>query len=892
MPWVARAFVHRRPGILQKLRLLLCGLGVNQKPQESDDSACNSIEDVFFVVNGQNVVPQSGTETFNVTINKPPTDLKTANVTFSDQNPSYEYQVGNTMDPTRGTTDMSDASLGEFFARPVKIATYSWAIGQPLFEEFNPWTLFFTNPRVINRISNFNLLRCKLNVKIVINGNGFHYGRALASYQPLHILDEFTIDRPFFTQDIVAASQRPHIYIDPTTSQGGTLELPFFWYRANLNIPNTEWINMGRMFIQSLNALKHANGATDSVTVSVFAWASEVTLSQPTASNPGSISPQSGMESDEYGTGPVSKPASIVERISGMLTRAPIIGPFARASEIAAGAVKNIAMMAGYCRPAVVADVVPYRPAYLGNMANVNVPDSCSKLSLDIKQETTVDPRTTGLSDVDEMEIAPYAMRESYLTQFSWAIADTSEKLLWNAYVSPIQYALQTAGAENEIHMTPMCHAVAPFAFWRGTMKYRFQIVASSFHKGRIKVVYDPHFPVTNEYNTNYTYVLDIAENKDFTIEVGWGNANNYCRAFGISDAVERFSDTVLGSTQSSFSNGIITVYVVNELTTPNSTANNDISVNVFVSACPDFEVAGPSEGNIQNLVWNLPPTVVAQGAIEPQSGIESAPMVADSENTDMPSTPIAEETTQTLGSTPLEQSDPTPSIYFGEDIRSFRQLLKRYCYFSTRTQNATGFLVNIWYNPKFPYYRGAAPGAVNTVSTNPYNVCKMTLLNWIVPAYVGWRGGIRYKCIISGDTDPGSGERALYVRRHQSFPVNTPYGSSISTIDASTEDASVLQLVNAKPATVQGAHGTYQQGNSVLEFDLPYYRQERFLYAKKKNYTANTTGSTTFGVEMTSNHDALGQITAIDYHVAASDDFNCFFFGGVPVCWFVGDTD
>lgn len=204
-------------------------------------------------------------------------------VSFKDQNPSYDYSVASVNDSTYSIVDNDDADLGNFFSRPIKIQSFDWGTGTTLFEVFNPWTNFFENPRVLNRISNFALLRAKLCVKVVINGNGFHYGRAILSYNPLPTLDQFTVDRGFFEADIVESSQRPHIYLDPTTSQGGSMTLPFVWYDNYMEIPDQEWRNMGELTLHTMQMLKHANGASDSVTVSVFAWAEDVALAVPTS---------------------------------------------------------------------------------------------------------------------------------------------------------------------------------------------------------------------------------------------------------------------------------------------------------------------------------------------------------------------------------------------------------------------------------------------------------------------------------------------------------------------------------------------------------------------------------------------------------------------------------
>jgi len=114
------------------------------------------------------------------------------NVKFSDAREDYTLDLSGESDPTRWGQYSYDADLQNFFSRPIKIAESQWGTGTSLFNSFNPWTLYFENPRVANRIANFQLLRAKLHIKIVVNGNGFQYGRAIASYLPLALFDSLS----------------------------------------------------------------------------------------------------------------------------------------------------------------------------------------------------------------------------------------------------------------------------------------------------------------------------------------------------------------------------------------------------------------------------------------------------------------------------------------------------------------------------------------------------------------------------------------------------------------------------------------------------------------------------------------------------------------------------
>jgi hypothetical protein len=842
------------------------------------------------------------------------------------------------------TADTDDANLENFFSRPVKVASYAWPLGSTFFQTFNPWSLFFENPRVINRITNYNLLRCKLKVKIILNGNSFYYGRAIASYNPLHNLDGFTKDRAFFIQDVVAASQRPHVYLDPTTSQGGTITLPFVWYENALRIPAQEWREMGEMHIHGMQNLKHANGATNGITVSVFVWAEEVSLSIPTANEPGALAPQMGML-DEYGVGPVSKPAGFIAKVAGALEAVPIIAPFAKATRMVSSTISGVASMFGYSRPTELSDIQPYKPTYLGNMANTNVPDTSTKLTLDAKQELTVDPRTFGLGGADEMSIKSIACRESYLTSFPWVVSAGAETLLWNSEVSPVTWTTNS----TEIHMPACCFASVPFKHWRGTMKYRFQIVASAFHKGRLKISYDPSYPLSNEYNTNYTHIIDLAKERDFTLDVGWGHERSMVGHRDMSSATVPWSTSPLGADPLNSANGIISVYVVNELTVPNTTANNDIQINVFVSAGDDFEVFNPDSEIMENLVWFEPQlgqrslceatdttlisTFSALGVsilgvliavltrlhtkvstsfdeisvhmkgihsrIVPGDIIYESQMAEgeachpDADLTKSENEPMKPAASEDIA-VKLSPSDHTTDVYYGDPVTSFRQCLKRYCYFTTYSPDAfsagdevIGSLNSL---SDFPVYRGYAFGAIHYTSVptpgTRYNYTMMTLLNWVTPAFVCRRGGLRWKYLRYG----GSNDDLMYVTRNE-IPATTMQWSLYSALGLGSTFSAIAQQCQERFSDFwDGAHATHVGRNPVLEVELPYYNNIRFSPAKRKspNVSAEPFRSEHHDLCMTWTLPDSGGLYGVHSFVSVGEDFNLGFFTGAPVCYVV----
>jgi hypothetical protein len=809
------------------------------------------------------------------------------NVAFNDAESDWNYTVNSQLDDTYKLTDSNDATLENFFSRPVKIATIDWSVGSNVTSVLNPWKLFFENNKVVNRITNFHLLRCNLKVKIILNGNGFHFGRAMASYLPLPESDSFTVFRPGVIEDFVEASQRPHVYLDPTLSQGGTLTLPFVWPVNALSIPNGEWTKMGNIQIESFAPLRHANGANDNVTISVFAWAEDVSLSVPTSIESAALVPQSEFypQADEYGEGVVSKPASVVAAMAGVLTNVPVLAPYAKATEMVAGAVGRTAKLLGYSRPPVVSDIDPIRPTYFGNMSNVNVPDSTTKLSLDVKQELCVDPRTMGLSDTDEMAISHIAQRESYLTTFMWDVDRPPEDVLWNVRVGPTMWAENLDLTYNEHHLTASCFAALPFRNWKGSMRYRFQIVASAFHRGRLKITYDPLYYDTDDYNTNYIQIIDLAKERDFTIDVGWGSPQPFLNVDVIETAIIPYSTSPFIAKLDATYNGVLTVQVLNELTVPDSVADNDIYINVMCCACDDIEFANPTDKQLARASFFREDGLIPQSEFYPQAeqleavgadAMESAPVLTEQE-------PV------NVMSQKLEAGDMNDLVFFGDPVASFRQCLKRYNLHTIDTKSSLSS--QVFYRfvyQDFPYYRGSDPQGVDEKNAIPYNYCRTTLLNYLTPAYICRRGAIRYKVSLTG-VDMSNDGQFNVTREPRALNV-----SRTATSFGSLDDEAIRRYFASEdnqPASWAGTVATTLRQNPVLEFELPYYHNRRFSYAKQSNFTTQNSQISSSHILAGNARDSTATVPLLHRYVSVGEDFNLAFYTGSPILYFYSNA-
>lgn len=511
---------------------------------------------------------------------------KSETMRFTDHASSTVQRSANPLESTFMLADTSDAVEG-FFSRPQRIATFEWSPTQAFHEVINPWDLYFSNDKVTERLKNFSYLRCSMHVRVMINSTKFYYGRMMVSYQPMHFNDNLTSFRPGVQADFMEASQRPCVVIDPTQDEVGELNLPYMYPKSALLIPGKEWTRMGQLTLADLTVLRNANGATDPITVTVFAWAENVDYSQPTS--------QIYTNEGEYYDGPISKPAHSIARFANHLVNVPVIGVYAKATEMVASAGAAVARLFGYARPSIVESEHLYVPYFGKRLAATNVEDTADPLSLDIKKEVTVDPRVTGASPLDQMAFVPLAKRETYITSFDWNPQDAPDSLLFNIHVSPTQRTYETP---TTVHTTPAGWIASLFRYWRGSMKLRFEVVCSSFHRGRLRLVYDPLYQVTNEYNVNYTHIMDLCSETDYTMNVGWAQNMPYIKVDHLNSGSDSYSTSPFSIR---IGNGVLSVFVINALTTPSVTLD-PVTVNVYASMDDDFEVQDPCGTGLRRL--------------------------------------------------------------------------------------------------------------------------------------------------------------------------------------------------------------------------------------------------------------------------------------------------
>lgn len=790
-------------------------------------------------------------------------DSTQSTVKYMDAIPESTISYSPIADNSFYSSYTPGVELGDFFSRPVLIQSYTWTEGSTFDQSFYPWRDYFDDTRIKKKLDNYSFVSCNLHVKVLMNASPFYYGLAIMAWQPLASFTPTTIvNVDSYSDDLIPLSQQPHIYLYPQTSQAGEMELPFFhmqdWIEATVE---QKFIDMGTMRIRSVVPLANANSVSSgTVNVQVYAWASNVKLAGPTVG----LALQAR---DEYTTkGIISTPASAIASAASKLSKVPVIGPYATATAMIASAIGSVASLFGYTNPPVMDNGVPTRPSAFRALASTQVSEPIEKLTLDPKNELTIDPRVVGLPPDDEMLISNIVQRESFLTKFTWTSARIPGDLLFGIRVLPDLCAVTGVYRQS----TPLCYFNNMFDNWRGDIIFRFRFICSKFHRGRARITWDPSSDIITDAVSSsvaFTQIVDISDNSDIEIRVPYVQALPWLLTTR-EMTTERYNNGGYSYVRDAGrDNGTLTVRVFNSQTSPVLSA--DVSVAVSVRGAENFEFANPID----------PPDVLSIANFTLQS--------LDYEK------PVLTVAGQTAGS-----SDPNRYLVnFGESIVSLRSVLRRSTYSRTfvgSTNTAALNATTVFRMGRFPLYYGydlngidRAVGILVPGTSNNFNYVQVTPFNWVAPCYIGMRGSMN----LHVNVDSGAPISNLMIKR--ALISRTRANMQGDTFTNSTGDARQLTSRNWRAETRPGSSGialTNQRTQAGLSVQLPDYNNYRM---RTTDPTTNCLGTgrdvsnvDTFNListyKSTASTDAsLGVLHHLHYGIGT--DFTFLFFLNTP---------
>jgi len=751
----------------------------------------------------------------------------------------------------------NDLDVADFFARPVEIANLTLTPGVDLTYSVDLYSAWLSNASVRAKLKNYAYFRGDLWIRIAISASPFHYSIVQVSYQPFADFNENLIN---LEPELVTARRqavlsylsqsRYYAEINVRDNQPHEMLCPFISPKPMMRLFNTtplviadtseydDATSFGRLYINSLNQLASASSSPTDVTIFVYAWAEDVQLGAPTGTVI-QLSTEAGPV-DEREVGPVEKIASRLATMSAYLTAVPQIAPLAAASTMFFSGISGVASWFGWSYPVMNNEPHRVNPQPFQNGANTIGYDTGKRITLDPKQELTIDPRVVRGNE-DEMSLAYINSRSSLFDIFQWLASDAAlGSAIWTVPVTPRASKRYSIGIPDPylVQPTSLAFAATPFYYWRGDITYRFQIVCSQYHRGKLAIYFEPNISqnavidATLDLNKQYIQIIDIQETQEFEVTIGWA----YPRAWAKNLPNDLYGDlgsvAYLGPDLEPYSNGYIAVVPFTALQSPDG---SDIEINVYVKS--------------DNMAYNQ---------------FSHVHMPQERYSTEAAAVP----------DTYLNQSTATmdniSSHHFGEQPVSFRSLLKRFSTPDTgvaTVPGSGGTNVLVLDKPIFPQpVPSYSVGTTDFVGTN--------LFGYLRYAYLGLRGGLRHRFGLIGDytIPPLSSIRCSLVE-----PL--PYATSTS-FRVDTHDVYFSSIMEG---TIEERYLT----NSGIEFETPLYTNNLFLMSFSDVLIPNNTN---FENEISSYFRVAVPVTSIDtltcrytHTIASAEDFTFLHYSGAP---------
>lgn len=704
--------------------------------------------------------------------------------------------------------------LGQFLSRPTLVDTRSWStsdtIGPLPGNSIYIWHSLLADAVIKRKIENYAFMKATLCIKVLINGTKFHYGSLRASYEPC--AEAYPLRYNWHPVALgpnnavrIAYDQTPGAYIDPSSNTGAEIRVPMLYNREFVPLKFANDVqDLGKLRWVVFEPLRVANtGATTSLTISTYAWLEDVSLSGST----NALTLQAKDEYDEAG-GPVSAPAMGVAKVARALTNVPVIGRFAKATEMGATAIGGIAKLFGFTDVPNIQDVPPMAPLAAPHLATSQVSVPFQPLTLNPKSQITIDPSVHGLAQEDELAIQNIASKKCFFASTVWTTSNTVGTQLFNCLINP---STDWAGSISQgspatvrgyaIQHTPLSFVSQFFEHWRGDLIFTIKIIKSKFHSGRLRVTWDPmsgNGNVTPPANTVYNTIIDLSDRDEYEVRIPWFYQLNYARVRDVQDNIWNTGSSL--TVEPGFDNGVLNISVLTTLAAPISSA--DVGILVYVHAGENFEVNNPADLNVSSLF-----TVQSKDTVE-----------VDFET---PNTPT-----------------PAPTMkHYGAPVLSLRELARRsrlmdriQCPPSTST---AGFRL-VKSVQHLPVCKGYDPNGASIANciyqggTHAYSFTGNIFIPVLISAYAGVFGSLNYTFVLdTGGTQLGE-DIGVYRSNTAKFASSSAGSIQGTLTTTSSLSAARRELVRFSEFDNGGVVSSASL-NNTLQVNMPYLNNFSF---------------------------------------------------------------
>lgn len=695
-----------------------------------------------------------------------------------------------------------------------------------------------------DKIKGYYGMRFKMVFTLNVNAERFQQGRYRLCYVPLGGTAQ-TNDIDLWVNQhsatLVQRSNLPGVDIDLNCDTTAVLEIPFSMAADfyMLNSTYNEAVGMLRLFPYSV--MESVSGST-SCSYTLWAHFEEVELI-------GRVVPfelqaprfrssikkknqnASELEAEKSGVGPISSVAFQISRAAKYFNPVPVLGDYSSKLAWASDIIGNSASVFGWSSPANLAPSVQVMRSRLYGATNVNKADYTPPMSLQSDNQVDVLPGAFG-TDKDELDISNFVSIPTYYNKFTMDTSDLVNDIIADIKVTPVIGNLSVDGVHNRLDTGPMGYLSRKFTYWRGGITYKFKIVKTEFHSGRIAVWFMPDknnsVAANNTVNSSYTNrtIIDLREHSEFTITVPYIHETPYM--------------------DYNYSTGRLKMGIIDKLVAP-STVPSAIHFIVEISGAPDLEFAVPL-----TTPFVYPSSVTLQSPLSESHTCE-----------------IFSGNVGNMSDTKFQVS--TASAAIGEKIINLRTLLKKY--------HPLGF--NIDAKPSGstiilrPFSTDVVPPGTNTTAWND-------LYGDLNGMFMFSRGGVRFKSVPDATI---SGNWVAYM----SYIHGGTYASPLAQ-NSSADTQPLSKELNSGNYVFAP-----MDQNSSIEFTIPQYNKThsrtgiKHMSGSSRSILGREPGATQTVVRITEAIDSPGSRGTISpvFLRAGADDVNFGLFVSIPPLYY-----
>lgn len=550
--------------------------------------------------------------------------------TFFEEGEVTENDVAEVPVPTgyfKTVEDKLSNSVIGFLQRPIQLAGFTWkpaqTWGNTVVNDVQLPADWYGNDMIREKLSGFRYLRCDFVIRLQVNAQPFNAGRLMLVFLPFKQQQSYI---PSNEVHFGGVSGYRRVELDLSESTSVEFRIP---YMSNLTHYD---LTYGIGLLGSIKTYVYSS-LTGGVDVEGAVWirAENIDIQMPSGigvftkvgpaveSGPaqGFRAPTGNCECDdcndawndlsnvkasgsetkiepskEESSFKISDLAKTIGSVAGAFTRVPVLGIYAAGVSWVSNTIGGVAAMFGFSKPLDGRFPQLVSNSYVRHMANYNGDSKAKVLAMEAQNQTTPPQELFGTKN-DEMALATILQKPTFLTRFFMTNEDTVGDLLWSWPVAPSSTTFRLEGIAPlprfmYRYSTYLSYLSTMFGYWRGGIKYKFKIVKTPFHSGRIRVTYIPGMVFGDSINTadidkSYSHVYDIRQRIDFEFEVPY-----VWNAPWIS-----LKSLPGNNTYDSVYTGVIFVEVLNVLVNPSS-ATNRIEFLVETCASEDFQFAIP----------------------------------------------------------------------------------------------------------------------------------------------------------------------------------------------------------------------------------------------------------------------------------------------------------